>query len=117
MRYSGEGLCVVHTDGVECGNCADHCPAEAIRMVPSADGRLYPEVERALCIGCGRCEYVCPASPLSAIHVEGYAVHDDLESGGGERGHGQDTAAVAECRLIGRKQPPMIGQIVGAFVA
>lgn len=22
-------------------------------------------------------------------------------------------AAVAECRLIGRKQPPMIGQIVG----
>ena len=23
------------------------------------------------------------------------------------------TAAVAECRLIGRKQPPMIGQIVG----
>lgn len=27
------------------------------------------------------------------------------------------TAAVAECRLIGRKQPPMIGQIVGAFVA
>lgn len=83
------GLCVVHTDGVECGNCADHCPAEAIRMVPSADGRLYPEVERALCIGCGRCEYVCPASPVSAIHVEGYAVHDDLDSGGGERGHGQ----------------------------
>ena len=83
------GLCVVHTDGVECGNCADHCPAEAIRMVPAADGRLYPEVERALCIGCGRCEYVCPASPLSAIHVEGYAVHDDLESGGGEREHGQ----------------------------
>lgn len=30
---------------------------------------------------------------------------------------GKDTAAVAECRLIGRKQPPMIGQIVGAFVA
>ena len=29
---------------------------------------------------------------------------------------GKDTAAVAECRLIGRKQPPMIGQIVGAFV-
>ena len=26
---------------------------------------------------------------------------------------GKDRAAVAECRLIGRKQPPMIGQIVG----
>lgn len=76
-------LCVVHTDDVECGNCADHCPAEAIRMVPSPDGRRYPEVEKELCVGCGRCEYVCPASPTSAIHVEGYAVHNDLASGGG----------------------------------
>lgn len=84
-------LCVVHTDDVECGNCADHCPAEAIRMVPAADGRSYPEVERELCIGCGRCEYVCPASPISAIHVEGYAVHDDLTScgDGGGYGHGR----------------------------
>lgn len=83
-----KSLCVVHTDDVECGNCADHCPAEAIRMVPSPDGRSYPEVERELCIGCGRCEYVCPSSPISAIHVEGYAVHNDLASGGGE-GHGR----------------------------
>ena len=82
-------LCVVHTDDVECGNCADHCPAEAIRMVPSPDGRRYPEVERELCIGCGRCEYVCPASPVSAIHVEGYAVHNDLASCGDGEGHGR----------------------------
>lgn len=91
-----KSLCVVHTDGVTCGNCAEHCPAEAIRMVPSPDGRLYPEVERELCIGCGRCEYVCPASPVSAIHVEGYAVHNDLGSCGGDgcgggrgEGHGR----------------------------
>lgn len=65
-------------------------------MVPSPDGRLYPEVERELCIGCGRCEYVCPASPVSAIHVEGYAVHNDLGSCGGDgcgggrgEGHGR----------------------------
>lgn len=91
-----KSLCVVHTDGVTCGNCAEHCPAEAIRMVPSPDGRLYPEVERELCIGCGRCEYVCPASPVSAIHVEGYAVHNDFGSCGGDgcgggrgEGHGR----------------------------
>lgn len=27
--------CVPLTDGVECGNCARHCPSGAILMVPS----------------------------------------------------------------------------------
>ena len=26
------------------------------------------------CIGCGGCEFICPARPLRAIHVEGLAV-------------------------------------------
>ena len=28
-----------------------------------------------LCIGCGACEYVCPARPFSAIYVEGHENH------------------------------------------
>ena len=68
--------CIVATDGVECGNCAEHCPAEAIKMVKSPiDRRTYPEVEKALCIGCGRCEYLCPATPIKAIRVKGYKTH------------------------------------------
>lgn len=68
--------CIVNTDHVECGNCAEHCPAEAIKMVKSPiDRRTYPEVEKALCIGCGRCEYLCPAKPLKAITVKGYRTH------------------------------------------
>ena len=68
--------CIVATDGVECGNCAEHCPAEAIKMVKSTiDRRTYPEVEKALCIGCGRCEYLCPATPIKAIRVKGYKTH------------------------------------------
>ena len=27
------------------------------------------------CIGCGKCEYLCPARPFSAIYVEGYTIH------------------------------------------
>ena len=27
------------------------------------------------CIGCGACENVCPARPLTAIHIEGYQTH------------------------------------------
>ena len=32
---------------------------------------LIPAVNENKCIGCGACEYVCPARPLSAIYVEG----------------------------------------------
>jgi formate hydrogenlyase subunit 6/NADH:ubiquinone oxidoreductase subunit I len=39
------------------------------------DRRTYPEIEKALCIGCGRCEYLCPATPIKAITVKGYKTH------------------------------------------
>lgn len=72
-------LCVVETDGVSCGNCARHCPAGAIRMVrkdkDDKDSLRIPTVNEARCIGCGACEFVCPARPFSAIHVEGLEVH------------------------------------------
>ena len=71
--------CVVLTDGVACGNCARHCPSEAIMMVPlNPDDELspmVPAVDRSRCIGCGACEYVCPARPFSAIYVEGHERH------------------------------------------
>ena len=68
------GRCVVARDGVQCGNCAEHCPADAIKMMRGVDGRLYPSVEKALCIGCGACEHLCPAEP-KAIEVVGYEQH------------------------------------------
>ncbi len=70
--------CVVLTDGVSCGHCASHCPTGAIIMVPHKQGdaaRLIPSVDETRCIGCGACENLCPARPLSAIHVEGREVH------------------------------------------
>ena len=71
--------CIPLTDGVECGNCARHCPAGAIEMVPSDadddESPMVPVVNDAACIGCGACEYVCPARPFSAIVVEGHEVH------------------------------------------
>ena len=71
--------CVVLTDEVECGNCARHCPAGAIEMVPSdpedENSPQVPAVNENACIGCGACEYVCPARPFSAIYVEGHEVH------------------------------------------
>ncbi|MDO4948695.1 MAG: 4Fe-4S binding protein [Bacteroidales bacterium] len=70
--------CVANHEGT-CDNCARHCPTGAITMMAKrpSDPKSFkiPVVNRELCIGCGACEYVCPARPLSAIHVEGHEVH------------------------------------------
>ncbi|MFI3333491.1 MAG: 4Fe-4S dicluster domain-containing protein [Rikenellaceae bacterium] len=75
--------CVVLTDGVDCGSCAAHCPSGAITMVEASDKELYgerkiPVVDPMRCIGCGACEYLCPARPFSAIYVEGVHKHKTI---------------------------------------
>lgn len=91
--------CVPVADGIPCGNCARHCPAGAIQMVPlqagvHQDGRrwldadnqeiprekvlLIPVVNDDKCIGCGACENLCPSRPFSAIYVEGHEVHWEI---------------------------------------
>ena len=71
--------CIPLTDGVDCGNCARHCPSGAITMIPSdpdmPDSPQIPAVNIERCIGCGACENLCPARPFSAIYVEGHKNH------------------------------------------
>jgi len=71
--------CIPLTDGMECGNCARHCPVAAIQMVPSnpedENSPKIPVVNVERCIGCGACENLCPARPFSAIYVEGHERH------------------------------------------
>lgn len=69
--------CVVFVNGENCGACAEHCPVKAVRMVDyGSDGLRIPEVNQALCIGCGACEYICPSRPNRAIFVEALQVHE-----------------------------------------
>ena len=74
-----EQNCIPVTGGDHCGACAKHCPADAIQMVEhtTADGRtvLVPAIDNERCIGCGKCEHLCPARPFSAIYVEGNSTH------------------------------------------
>ena len=71
--------CVTLTDGVKCGNCERHCPVGAIKLIPSDPQKKsspkIPTVNLEKCIGCGACEHLCPARPLSAIYVEGHVTH------------------------------------------
>ena len=69
--------CLSQNEGVKCDNCARHCPTGAIQMVEH-DGKRIPAIDTEKCIGCGACEYLCPARPFSAIYVEGNQQHRTL---------------------------------------
>ena len=65
------------SQGVSCNACSRHCPTGAIQVMP---GNEHPvvSVNEAACIGCGACEYYCPARPVGAIYVEGREVHTNI---------------------------------------
>lgn len=74
--------CIINTDGVACGNCARHCPAGAITMRPvhpaDPESKKVPMIDPERCLGCGACEYLCPARPLSAIVIDGICQHREV---------------------------------------
>ncbi len=61
--------CISQTEHVTCDACARHCPTKAIRLI-DMKGNLAPSINTRFCIGCGACEFYCPARP-KAIYVEG----------------------------------------------
>lgn len=63
-------LCVVETNGTDCGACAEHCPTQAVKMVPYRNNLMIPETSPEICIGCGSCEHICPVRPEKAIVVK-----------------------------------------------
>jgi ferredoxin-type protein NapF len=68
--------CYVYTERTACGACSEHCPTKAVSMIPFEDGLYIPETHDNICIGCGACEYACPATPYKAIFVDGNPVHE-----------------------------------------
>lgn len=73
--------CIVHTDGTDCGACDEHCPTKAITMVPYGETGLFiPAVNTNLCIGCGGCEYICPAIPDKAMIIRAMHVHGTADA-------------------------------------
>ncbi|MBN1117629.1 MAG: 4Fe-4S dicluster domain-containing protein [Bacteroidales bacterium] len=72
--------CIVETEGTSCGSCSEHCPTQAVKMVPYKNGLTIPETDTSICIGCGACEYACPVKdPHKAIFVASSLVHARAE--------------------------------------
>lgn len=69
------GNCLL-SEGNACGLCQRNCPTGAILMVDNlSTGHKGIAVNESKCIGCGKCENLCPARPLGAIYVEGHQNH------------------------------------------
>ncbi|GHV20222.1 ferredoxin [Planctomycetales bacterium] len=64
-------FCIAFTDETACGACAEVCSVHALEMV-EGDGMpaALPQLKADLCIGCGGCEFVCPARPVKALVVK-----------------------------------------------
>jgi len=53
-----------------CGACAAACPKSALRMVPDAEGFVYPQLDAARCVKCGICRRVCPVNARPRLPEE-----------------------------------------------
>jgi ferredoxin len=71
--------CIVVTDLTACGSCSEHCPTQAVRMIPYLNDLTVPAINPKICIGCGACEFACPVKPFTAIFVNGNPVHQVAE--------------------------------------
>jgi len=72
-------LCIVKTEGTDCGACSEHCPTQAVHMIPYNGTLTIPKVESDLCVGCGGCESICPVRPERAIVIISNPVHLTVE--------------------------------------
>ncbi len=71
--------CIVYTDKTDCGACEEHCPTKAINMVSyKGTALMIPHINKKECIGCGACQYICPATPIKAMKVVALQEHQEI---------------------------------------
>jgi ferredoxin len=71
--------CLAWMDYEYCTVCEEYCPTKAVHAIKHPDvdipGHTVPAIDTKRCIGCGACEFMCPAQPAKAIYIEGKTTH------------------------------------------
>ena len=57
-----------------CFACAESCSIKCIKVVSDANGFFYPQIDEKTCIGCKKCEKICPVlnKTVCTSEDEGY---------------------------------------------
>lgn len=58
-----------------CASCMNGCPVNAISMKANAEGFLMPEIDRKVCIDCGKCDKICPYENTK-VDIEQFGLAD-----------------------------------------
>jgi len=66
LNVSIGGECLAFA-GVECRVCEDQCEPRAIRFRLTAGAMASPQLDKALCTGCGACVAPCPVGTVSIL--------------------------------------------------
>lgn len=61
------GAHCVERKGVVCRACEESCPSNAIVFRPTSGGTSLPQIDGALCTGCGACVRPCPVQAVSIM--------------------------------------------------
>ena len=55
---------VTGAECIGCGECGRMCPAKAIQMEESKEGKKLPVIDRKACIRCFCCQEFCPKGAM-----------------------------------------------------
>ncbi len=58
--------CLAWAKGEYCAVCDEYCPYKAVKLVKKGEVNC-PEIDPALCRGCGACEGACPGEPVAIV--------------------------------------------------
>jgi polyferredoxin len=70
-----QSRCIAWRGERRCLTCMTQCPYQAIdekNALPGDGGPSGPVVDKDLCTGCGKCEFVCPMETVAAIRVQSH---------------------------------------------
>lgn len=59
-----------YTECTGCQACTNICSKNAVQMKQNTEGFFFPEIDKNLCVDCGKCEAVCPVKSVHTIYSD-----------------------------------------------
>lgn len=71
--FLNRASCIPYAELKPCLACKEICPVHGAITLIRGRGPKKPVINHDLCVGCGACEYTCPAKPKAVIVTSRYS--------------------------------------------